>query len=317
MEARNSKKIANKRTCLPLVCAIIITNLCVSPSSKAQQDPLYSQYMFNMLAINPAYSGINNNLNVSVNSRFQWGGLEGSPKTYTLTANSGFFANKIGLGAIVLRDELGVNQNTEFHLAYSYKISSPDFALSFGLQTGIINYRYNYSELRLKYLDDPDFVPVMESATKVNFGFGIAYKREDFFAGLSIPRILNRNFDDGVSISTRYERHIYATAAFLLRFKPGLQLKPMVLVKGVQGAPVSFDLHASVIINNLMWAGIFTRDLNSYGLMVQLEIKHYKIGYSFELPNKDFAATNLLTHEIMLSLDIEALPDHIVMMRFF
>ena len=284
----------------------------------AQQDPLYSQYMFNMLAINPAYAGMYDHFNASLISRFQWGQLEGSPRTNTLTANTSLMKGKVGLGAIILSDRLGVNQNTEAHVAYSYKVSTPYYSLTLGLQTGFVNYRYDYSELNLKYVDDPYFVPVLENATRINFGAGAAFKKDKMFIGLSIPRILNNSYDDGVSKSTRYQRHYYLTGAYLFDVRRGMQFKPMVLLKAVPNAPVSVDLHGSLLFNNKVWAGMYTRNFNSFGVMFQYELLlAYKFGYSFEIPGRNFIANNLVTHEFMLSIDLPLLSHHIVDLRHF
>ena len=290
-------------TCLPL---------------RAQQDPLYSQYMFNMLAINPAYTGIYDHFNASLLSRYQWNRLPGSPATNTLTANTSLLGGKVGLGAIILKDQLGVNKNTEGHITYSYKIATPYYALSFGLQTGFVNYRYDYSELNLRYVDDPSFMPGLDNATRINFGAGVAFKNDRMFAGISVPRILNNSYDDGISNSTRYERHYYVTGAYLLDVKRGLQFKPMMLLRVVDNAPTSLDIHGSLLFNNKLWTGLYTRNFNSFGVMFQYELLlKYKVGYSFEIPGPNFIANNLLTHEFMLSIDLGFLRHHEVDLRHF
>ncbi len=297
---------------------ILLSFICLPLTINAQQDPLYSQYMFNMLAINPAYTGIHNNLNISVSSRFQWGGLDGSPKTNILTASTSLLDHKIGIGAIILRDELGVNENTEGYLSYSYKITSADYTLSFGLQSGFVNYSYNYNDLTLRFLDDPSFTPVSEGLTRFNFGAGAAFMSDKLFLGFSSPRLMNKSFSDGVIQSTRYERHYYLTGAYLLELRRGIKFKPMALIKAVSGAPISFDLNFSIFLNNKLWAGIFTRDFNTYGLMGQIEFMDaYKFGYSFEIPSGDFIANDLLTHELMLSIDLAIFSEHDVFQHHF
>jgi len=290
----------------------------IAINAYSQQDPLYSQYMFNQLAINPAYTGIHNNFNVAVNSRYQWGGLDGSPKTNTLTASSSFFGNKVGGGLILIHDRLGVNKNTEFHLSYAYKIQAGNNIFSFGLQTGIVHYKFDYNQLTLRFIDDPQFVPVSEGASKPNFGTGFVFMNQKMYLGFSIPRLLNSDFKDGVVSSTRYERHYYLTAAYILDLSTSIKFKPLVLLKAVDGAPASFDLNASVLILNKLWAGLFTRNFDTYGIMAQFELNDaYRLGYSFETPNGDFIASDLNTHEIMLSLDFALFSDHIVLKKYF
>src|SRR6476620_6299690 len=107
--------------------------------SKAQIDPLYAQYLNNPLLINPAYSGIHNNLNATASYRKQWAGFDGSPSTFNVNAHSSFNINKMALGLIVLSDKVGVNANTEVQATYAYKLDLNGKFLSFGLQAGMIN----------------------------------------------------------------------------------------------------------------------------------------------------------------------------------
>ncbi len=303
-----------KRTLLSILIASASLGTAFS-----QQDPLYTQYMFNMLAINPAYTGINNNLNITVNSRWQWTGLEGSPKTNILTANSSFLENKVGLGALILRDELGVSENTEGYLSYAYKIQSSTSTISFGLQTGFINYQYNFGDLDLNPATlDPNFSANIKGDTRVNFGAGLIYMTDNLFLGLSVPRILNTEFTDGVIASTRYQRHYYLTGAYLIELQRGIKVKPMVLLKGVDGAPLSVDLSGSVLLNNKIWAGVFTRNLDTYGLMGQVELSDgIKVGYAFEITTGDFIPSALTTHEFMATIDLALFGAHTVFQRHF
>jgi len=210
----------------------------------SQQDPLYSQYMFNMQAINPSYTGIHNRVVLSFNSRFQWGSLDGSPTTYAFTGSSSFFSNKVGLGLLFVYDEIGVNQNTEFALSYAYKIQAGTNIISFGLQTSIQNFKADYSELNLNpgALDDPAFQGT-ETATKPNFGAGVTFMNEFLYVAFSAPRLVNAEFSDGATSVAQYERHYYFAASYFKTISPFLSIKPVVLMKGVDGAPLSFDIN--------------------------------------------------------------------------
>ena len=293
------------------VLYLLLVLLMASPVVRAQQDPLYSQYLFNPLAINSAYTGLDPVLSASFNSRFQWNALEGSPETYTLAAHSSLFDNKIGAGILLLNDRLGVTQNTEIHLSYSYKIQFDYSKIAFGLRTSLVNYRYDYNQLTLKSLDDPDFLPVAENATKPNFGAGMIYTGKNLFVGLSVPRILNSDFEDGVTSSTRYIRHYYLMTSYLFNIDENLAVKPGVLVKGVSGAPVSLDVNVNFLLENLVWVGFYSRDLNSFGVMGQIELNRaYRLGYSFELLSRSRLPMNYTTHEVSLILDFAIFNFH-------
>ena len=133
------------KTLSPILLLIIL--LLSIHQVKAQQDPLYSQYHFNQQVINPAYTGIIGNTNISFISRLQWlGGVEGNPITNTLSAQTTIVNNKVGLGAILVQDNLGVANNFEAHITYSYKISWADKVFSFGMQTSLISVNYHFDD---------------------------------------------------------------------------------------------------------------------------------------------------------------------------
>jgi type IX secretion system PorP/SprF family membrane protein len=296
----------------------VILLLFVSFSAQAQQDPLYSQYQFNQQVINPAYTGINGNTNISFISRLQWlGGVDGNPITNTLAAQTTIVNNKVGLGALFVQDKLGVANNFEAHLTYSYKISWADKIFSFGLQTGIVSVNYNFDELNLKNIDDPAFISGTQNATKPNFGAGVALMSDNFFIGLSAPRLLNSEFGDGVTSNLRYKRHFYGSIAYLLNINSVMKLKPSVLVRAVEGAPISYDINGLLLINNMIWAGAFTRNLKSVGLMFQFDYKNaYRFGYNFELPVVE-GLSQFTTHEFLLSIDLGLFGEQDVYQRYF
>ena len=275
--------------------------------------------MYNPLAFNPSYSGINNIANITLDTRFQWNALAGSPTTTSLAANSSMFNGKVGLGLMILNDQLGVSKNTEVQLSYAYKIQSQDKVFSFGLQTGVITYQNDFSssDLNLRVNDDPFFQPGIEKSTKFNIGAGATYMTDNLFISFSVPRLLNTKVGDGFEV-VAYDRHYYLSAAYILEFNSGLKMKPSVLVRGVSGAPLSYDINFSFLIINKIWAGAFTRNFNTYGLMAQFDFMDaYRIGYSFELLGNNVTNNFLYTHEIMLSADLAIFSHQSIYKRFF
>lgn len=285
--------------------------------ANAQQDPLTSQYMFNQLAFNPSYAGINNNTNITFDSRLQWQGFEGGPSTQTFTASTSIVGGKVGLGAAFIYDELGANKTTQGQLSYAYKIQQADKTFSFGLQTGFMNVKVDDSALNLKVSDDPFFQGITESATKVNFGAGASFMTDHYFIGVSVPKLINSKFETN-NVNVTYERHFYITGGYILQISPTIKLKPMVLLKGVKGAPLSADINVSALLINQLWAGVFTRNFNTYGVMAQFEFMDaYKIGYSFELLNKGVTGSSIPTHEIVLSADLAIFSHQSIFQRYF
>lgn len=298
---------------------LLIILLLLPASLFAQQDPLYNQYIFNQHMINPAYTGIHNMLNASVISRKQWLGFEGSPFTNTLSIHTSLVSNKVGLGLLVINDRLGVNNNTEIHLTYSYKIDlGGSRRLSFGLQSGLINYRYDYSDLTFEFVDDPNFLPINENFTEPNFGAGVMFMSDYYFAGISVPRILNIEVNDGVISSTRYKKHYYLSGGALITLNQTLKLKPSVLVKLVEDNPLSVDLNGSLLIREFIWAGVSLRNFNTAGINGQIELNdQLRFAYTFEFPTNQLTVSNFGTHEVMLSFDIAPFNRQLIRRRYF
>lgn len=298
---------------------VIIFSLFAAISVSAQQDPISSQYMYIPLAINPSYAGINNIANITLNSRFQWNSLQGSPNTTSLAANSSIINGKVGLGLMFMNDRLGVSNNTEVQVSYAYKIQSVDKVFSFGLQTGIVSFSNDFSDpnLNLKVDDDPFFQAGVEKSTKFNVGAGITYMTNNLYLSFSVPRLINTKVGDGLDV-TVYERHFYLTGAYLVEFQSGFKMKPSVLLRGVSGAPLAYDINLSFLIINQIWAGVFTRNFNTYGIMAQFDfLDAYRIGYSFELLGNNFVSNQLPTHEVMLSADLAIFSHQEIFKRFF
>ena len=296
---------------------LVALSILLPTISFAQQDALVTQYMFNQLAFNPSYAGINNNTNVSLNSRFQWSSFEGSPTSTFFSGSTSILDGKVGLGTTLIFDQLGSTKNTQAQISYSYKIQSADKTFSFGLQTGILNVKVDDSALNLKVADDPFFQGTVESATKVNFGAGISLMSDSYYFGISIPRLMNSKFESG-NVNIVYQRHFYFSGAYILQASPTVKLKPMVLIKGVKGAPLSVDVNLSALLLNKFWVGAFTRNFNTYGGMLQFEfMEAYKIGYSYEVLGKSLTGNGLPTNEIMLSADLAIFSHQSVFQRFF
>ena len=302
---------------LLFVCTLVFFD------SYSQQDPLFSQYHFNQMVINPGYTGINNNTSIGVTSRFQWiqglngGTVEGNPITNTLTGQTTFLNNKVGLGALFVQDHLGISNNFEAHLTYSYKLTWLDKTLSFGLQTGMITVNNDYEALTLKSLDDPVFQGTSLKGTKPNFGAGVAFMSDNMFIGLSAPRMINTEFGDGITSSLRYQRHFYGSFAYLLNVNSIIKFKPSALLRLVEGAPVSYDLNGLLLINNAIWAGAFTRDFKTAGIIFQFDFNNaYRLGYNFELPLVT-GLTQYTTHEFMFSIDLGLWGQQDIYQRYF
>ncbi|MEM6523822.1 MAG: type IX secretion system membrane protein PorP/SprF [Bacteroidota bacterium] len=286
--------------------------------SVAQQDPQVSQYNLNSSMINPAYSGLHNRLKINTNFRRQWNGLPGNPKTDLLTISSSILENMLGGGLVVSQDDLGVTSLTSVNLALSYQIAlGRNQTFSFGLQGGLTSIRHDQDELTLRFLDDPDFPLIEQRASSPNFGAGLVLMADNYYLGFSIPRMLNTAFDDGLGSSTVYKRHYYLQGAFTHKIAPNFILKPNALMRYVDGSPLSFDLGVNIRYNQIFWFGLFTRNFNTQGALLQFIINEvYQIGYSIEVPTASHLQSNFVTHEISIGLDL-AIGNQNVYLRDF
>ena len=290
----------------------------ISPELKAQLDPLYNQYLFNQSMINPAYTGINNVLNATAIARGQWIGIDGAPVTNTLNVSSSFLRNKVGAGLLVVSDKYGASNNVEIQAMYSYRIEMlGGKSLSFGLQTGYINYKYDLNKLNQEQADQA-LLNTNDNVSKTNFGTGIYYRADNYYLGISIPRILNADVEDGDANSTRYQRHFYISGGYLFDQLMSVKFKPSILLKVVGGQPASVDINASFLLKEALWVGTTIRNFNAIGLNGQFEVSdQLRLGYSFELPLNSISANAFGTHELMVSFDLEVFSGHAIGRRYF
>lgn len=275
----------------------------------AQQDPLYAQYLNNPLLLNPAYAGFNNSLNASVGYRQQWRGMDG-PKTFNFSADISALSGRGGAGLAVVADRIGPISRNEIMVASAYKIPlSPDLRLSFGLQGGVVQYQIDHSKLSVFDPADPLF-DGNENAWAPNIGAGVILSSDRFFAGLSVPRVLETPGAMNNMNHTLSSRHYYLTAGYLIPLSPQVIFKPSAMLRYVSGAPHSLDVNATLVLREKLQTGIFMRNFETLGGLLQFTMKdNFRLGYVFEMPAGD-APLNFVTHEFTLMLRMKALPFH-------
>jgi type IX secretion system PorP/SprF family membrane protein len=282
----------------------------VAISAFAQQDPLYSQYMLNPLVINPAYSGLNNNFNAMVGYRTQWTGLEGQPKTINASVHTSLVDNKVGAGILFTNDKIGNLSSTEAKATFAYKLNFEESTFSFGMQAGIQSFNTDYSGLNILDKGDNAFMGG-ERGTRINMGVGVVLKSEKYFIGFSVPRLLPTTFKNGDQEFDLYNQHFYLMGAYVHYLNENIRLKPTVLLRGVKGAPASIDLAINVNINSIHTVGVFTRNLNTYGVLLQtLLAEKYRFGYAFEIPTNKSVGAQFSTHEITLGVLLSVFDFH-------
>jgi len=284
---------------------ILFFSLVVS----AQQVATYSQYMFNGLAINPAYAGSHDALSITALGRFQNVGLPGAPYTQTFSAHSPLINKRVGLGMLVIHDQLSVINQTGVHFSYAYRIpiKKDKATLAFGLQGGVSMYNAQYSKLELynnssNGTPDPAFSQDIREA-RPNVGTGVYYSTPLSYIGLSMPSLLNNVFDRGKDYVTVYQNvPVILTAGHVFPINRILKLKPSFLFKMVDGKPVEFDLNANILFDEVLWVGLSYQSSKQIMLLTQFKINdQLQFGYSYTITAGPIRTVELGSHEVMLN----------------
>jgi type IX secretion system PorP/SprF family membrane protein len=283
--------------------------LVSSVTANGQIDPLYAQYLNNPLSINPAYTGFTRDFNASITYRKQWAGFDGSPETINASVHSSVLDNKMGVGLMIVQDNIGINKNTEVQATYAYRLDLDEKILSFGLQAGVVSYANNYSDLNPQDPGAPEFAS-NQTYTKPSFGAGLMLTSDRFLLAMSVPRILKNSADFGNGETQLYQQHYYLTGAYVFFLNERVRLKPSMLFKAVSGAPISIDYNIGLNIDERYTAGLYTRNLKSFGLLTQIKLDHYRLGYAFEVPANNSMETRFTTHEISIGINLSLLGFH-------
>ncbi len=290
--------------------AAIVLLTCGAQSMFAQQDAMFTHYMYNTLAVNPAYAGSRDALTVTALHRSQWVGFSGAPTTQTITAHSPIFNNKLGLGLSVVNDQIGPVHNTAAYVDFSYILKVDEKSkLAFGLSGGINYMQAKLSGLQLDQQNDLAFQDNIQSKLLPNFGFGIYYYRPRFYAGISTPKLLENNFKtnttSGSTNLASEKRHYFFIAGTVFKLSNTVEFKPTTFVKVTMAAPIEADVTASFIFNKRLLLGAMFRTGDALGVLVGYNItEQFHVGYSFDWSygNQTFKY-NQGSHEVVLMYD--------------
>lgn len=282
--------------------------LCISLGSMAQQDPLFTQYMFNTLSINPAYAGSADMLSATAIYRKQWVNFDGAPTTQTVTLHSPLRNESISIGGTVVNDSHGPVDQLGIYADISYRIFLGQSKLAFGLKGGINLFQANLLDLSPLEADDPAFANNITNKTMPNFGFGMMWYSERYMVGISAPKLLSNKLIDGdlPDFQDNKERqHFFLIAGYVWDINPYLKFKPTILLKGVDGAPPGVDLTANFLLYDKFWIGGMYRWEDAVGALLQYEINNkFKVGYSYDFTLSDIGDYSSGSHEIMLGFDL-------------
>jgi type IX secretion system PorP/SprF family membrane protein len=296
---------------------LLIFAISISYKVSAQQTATYAQYMFNGLAINPAYAGSQDALSTSFLERFQNIGLKGAPQTETFSVHSPLAKSRVALGFLLVHDKVGVIDQTGFNAIYAYRIPMNNKAtLSLGIQGGAIMYRADYSSLLLLQNPDPVFNQNIRQ-TRPNVGAGIYYYNKFGYLGLSMPSLINNVFNTGGP--TVYQNvPIMFNGGYVFTLNRMLKLKPNFLLKIVDGRTVEFDVNANMLFDEVFWFGVSYKSTKTVAMMTQLQVTdQFTFGYSYQITAGPLSVADLGSHEILINYRFKYFKRGVVTPRYF
>ncbi len=312
-----SKKSIDKYRLLFLIVLLL---LITSISSLGQQEPMFTQYMFNTLSVNPAYAGTRNALNLNSLTRIQWVGIDGAPKTISLALHAPINKKKIGVGFSIVDDEVGPVRNTYIAINYAYRIKiSESLTLSMGIKGGANNYTLGLTNLEVNEQNDPDFQN-NERKLVPNVGMGFYLSSNRYYVGNLARKLVETVIDEKYSAKgNEFRRHYYIIGGFVFPINSNWIFKPTILTKAVEGAPLSNDISLQFLYNERIWFGAMYRIGDAAGALLAMKInKQLTVGYAYDFALSDLSGLNKGTHEIMLSFDFTGTPaKKVISPRYF
>jgi type IX secretion system PorP/SprF family membrane protein len=274
----------------------------------AQQLPQFTQYMYNTISVNPAYAGSRETLSLVGLHRSQWAGLEGGPITQTISIHSPLRNERVGIGFSFINDELGYENFTYIYGDFSYTIPLGEKTkLAFGLKAGFTQYSIDQSILNDPSVSNDPFFDDVSNRWSPNLGLGALLHSNKWYVGLSAPRILNTDYNKGKRGTIDYvalERvSYYFTSGYVFNLNESVKFKPAILLKATNGAPLSFDMTANFLFNEVFWIGASYRinqSAEALGGIADFQVsKQIRLGYAYEYPLSDLRAYTSGTHEIL------------------
>jgi type IX secretion system PorP/SprF family membrane protein len=304
-----------------LRAVMILLLLLEGTISFAQQKPMFSQYMFNMMNINPAYAGSRESLNISALYRNQWVGIEGAPKTVSLSFDQRKVNSNVGFGFQFYDDRIGIEKSSGVQGFYSYRVPFNNSTLTLGMNGGLLNYTANYLRVSTIQSGDPAFMTNV-SGWLPTFGAGALYSTKNWYAGISVPDLLKTKITEqgraDVTSSGPF-LHLFATAGFIKPLNDQITFKPSFLLKAVSGAPIQLDLNVNAWFNNTFSVGASYRTGDAIvGLLELQATPQIRIGYGYDHTISKLSSYSRGSHELMLRFEFASKgADDVVSPRYY
>lgn len=285
------------------MASLLLFSAC---SGFAQQRPMFTQYMFNGLVINPAYASVDEALSVTAVHRQQWTGFNGAPNTQTLSAHSPICESNTAVGLLLSRDQIGislVDQAALMSVSQRVRVGY-DTWLAVALSAGFSQYRSDYGN-STDQISSVDPMFQNESNLNLNLGAGMMLFSNTFYAGLSVPTFTAKRITTISSQPTTERPHAFFYGGVLLDPEGFVKAKPNLLLKYVPGSPLQADVNMNVLFADIFWVGASWRSFDSIDLMTQIQVmRNLQVGYSYDFTPTALGSAQRGSHEIMLRLRV-------------
>lgn len=303
-----------KQLCLGLIM------ICGVQAVYAQQDPQYTQYMYNTNLVNPAYAGSRDMMRIFGMYRTQWVGLDGAPQTTTIALDTPLGDSRMGLGATFVNDRLGAMDENTIALDLSYTIDlDATFKLGFGLKASANLLNVDYTKLDRYNANDEKFQENISNQFNPNLGAGAYLYSDKTYFGISVPNFLETDrYNDNDIVLMKQKMSFYFIGGHVFDLNPNLKFKPAFLVKAVSGAPVQVDLTANFMLSEkFVIGGAYRWDAAFSGLVGFQVSDGLFIGYSYDAETTKLAHYNSGSHEVFLRFEFLNRHSKITSPRFF
>jgi type IX secretion system PorP/SprF family membrane protein len=286
---------------------IVLVSLLFIAEVYSQQDPHYTQYMYNMSVMNPAYAGSKEGISLGMLYRKQWVELEDAPTTGTLFGHSPVGKN-VGLGLSVVTDKIGPVTENNVYGDFSYTLQlGGAHKLALGIKTGVTFHNVDFlTQISPSLPDVTDGVFGQDVANSYfNFGTGIFYYTQKYYLGLSVPNFIKAKHLDfnGVSYGSEVN-HYFVTGGYVFDLNEDLKFKPFAMYKSALDVKGSLDVSTNFLYKEKIELGATYRTQDSFGAMVNFMVAPgLRIGYAYDRVTSDLRITTPASHEFILLYD--------------
>ena len=291
-----------------LKLALAFTIILNFNAINAQQDPYYTQYLYNTQVINPAYAGTWESTGFMLLGRRQWTGLNMAPNTYTLALQVQG-TPKVGLGLNLVSDQIGFEKRVMVSADYSYRLQvGEDLYLRMGLKAGLNHYSVNFGDY-IGYPGanpDPVFAADPDNQLKPNFGVGLFLYGKRKYLGISMPRILKNNLASSYNnySDDAEERYLFINGGYAMKLSEGFDFMPAAMLMASINSPIELMVSGSFIVRQKISMGVFYRTFDTFGFMGQWIIDpRFRLGYSYDFNTSELQHYHHGTHQVMISYE--------------